>query len=87
MRPSSCGMNADAWLDLRRDRKEERDDTMPHIGTRGRGLGTIALAVLATALGLWLAWAQRSTDRASRGRIAYERGEWEAAAGLARGSR
>jgi tetratricopeptide (TPR) repeat protein len=47
-------------------------------------MGTIALAVLATALGLWLAWAQRSTDRASGGWVAYERGEWEAAAGLAR---
>jgi hypothetical protein len=54
---------------------------MVHIRTRGRWLGTIALAILLTGLGLWV---ERSSVPVKGGWVAYERGEWEAAAGLAR---
>jgi tetratricopeptide (TPR) repeat protein len=62
----------------------ERDDTMVHIRTRGRWLGTIALAILLTGLGLWGVWVERSSVPVKGGWVAYERGEWDAAAGLAR---
>ena len=57
---------------------------MPHIGRRGRGLGTIALAVVLAGLGLAWMWVQRPADPLEQGWAAYERGEWETAAGLAR---
>jgi tetratricopeptide (TPR) repeat protein len=63
---------------------KERDDTMPHIGTRGWRLATIALVILVAGLGLWRAWVQRSIDPLGGGWSAYERGQWETAAGLAR---
>jgi tetratricopeptide (TPR) repeat protein len=62
----------------------ERDDTMVHIRTRGRWLGTIALAILLTGLGLWGFWVERSSVSVKGGTVAYDRGEWETAAGLAR---
>src|SRR6202034_1684252 len=59
-------------------------DTMPHIATRAQWLGTIALAVLVAALVFWRTWVQPSTDPISEGWAAFQRGEWETAAGLAR---
>ena len=57
---------------------------MPHIGSRGRWLGTIALAALLAALGLWRASVRLAADPVKRGLAAYARGDWEAAASLAR---
>ncbi len=57
---------------------------MPHIGRRGQGLGTIALAVVLAGLVLAWMWVQRPADPLEQARAAYERCEWEHAANLAR---
>jgi tetratricopeptide (TPR) repeat protein len=57
---------------------------MPHINTRGRWLGMIAVAALVSALVLWRALARASADPVGQGLAAYDRGDWDKAANLAR---
>jgi tetratricopeptide (TPR) repeat protein len=72
----SCG--------LTEHRIDSGDDIMQNRARR-RWLGTIILAILLAAGGLAWAWMWPSDDLLKRGWVAYAKGDWVAAARLARG--
>jgi tetratricopeptide (TPR) repeat protein len=57
---------------------------MPQTRNVGLLLGTTAIVGLAAGLGLWWCFPQRSADPVREGWAAYERGQWDVAAEVAR---